>query len=73
MTCAAGQHGANDARWPPDKDFRELSPEVRNRQTAAACLVAAAVTSDPIRRTFLRRRAADLILAQRGDNATASG
>ena len=67
MECSA-------SRWPSgqdretawDREFRWAGPEVRSRQAAAVCLVAATATENPIERTLLRRRAADLILTRSG-------
>ena len=71
MECAASRWPAGQDRetaW--DRAFGWASPEVRGRQAAAVCLVAAAATENPIERTLLRRRAADLILTRSGQGTS---
>jgi hypothetical protein len=48
-----------DARL--DEEAQAARDEARDRQAAALCLQAAAETGDAARRTFLRRRAAELV------------
>jgi hypothetical protein len=51
-----------DAELQPDDELQTKQEELRNRQAAASCLEAAALTADRARRKSLRRRAAELLL-----------
>ena len=51
-----------DADLQPDDESQAKGEEPRNRQAAASCLEASALTDDAARRKSLRRRAAELLL-----------